>query len=382
MKSWVEESPHRLNDVRSRAAERRPRSGDGVWIALPCLIPPLLFAAGRGQLPWDSAPGRHPLFATLQILFLLAVAGYLVGAILRPSPALQPPPRGRGARGLDYLRLTKPALNALVLAAVWIGFFLASPGPLNPARLLCTLLGSALLAGAASALNQVIERVPDCRMPRTEARPLPAGRLTPRQGLRFAVLLALAGMGLLASAVNLATAFGATFSFAVYIWVYTPLKRVSTLATLAGAVSGAMPPLLGWFGAGGRLTPAALVLFFILYLWQIPHFLAIAWKYREQYRDAGFCLFGVLDPTGRATGLLALLYTAALLPVSLMMTWQGLAGQPYLVGAFVMGMALLGFSALFALDPAPRPTRRLFIATVGYLPLLFLMMVLDSMIQH
>jgi protoheme IX farnesyltransferase len=185
-------------------------------------------------------------------------------------------------------------------------------------------------------------------------------------------------MAILVLGVNLATAFWATLSFTVYLAIYTPLKPVSSLSTLVGAVSGALPPLLGWLGACGGLDAGALDLFFVLYFWQIPHFLAIAWKYRDQYRRAGFRLYTAADPTGHTTGFQALLYALALLPVSLLMTWHGLTGVPFLLGAFALGMVLIGASAAFALNPAPATTRRLFVASIGYLPLLLMLMIVDQ----
>ena len=330
--------------------------------------------------------------AALEWIFLGHFAVLALWAAWR-APALAPKRRKRklriadcglrikgneeNARILDYVLLTKPGLSGMVLVSVVMGFALASPGPLAWGRLGATLAGVGLLAGAAAAFNQAVECARDRRMTRTLRRPLPAGRLEPRAALRFGAALALAGMALLALTVGAPTAFLATFSFAVYLFLYTPMKRSSTLATLVGAVSGALPPLLGWLGAGQPLTPGALILFFILYLWQIPHFLAIVWKYRHEYDAAGFRLYGVLDRSGRATGLQALLYSVALLPVSLMMTWQGVTGMAYLMGAFGLGVALMGFSLAFALKPAPGPTRRLFIATIAYLPLLLLGMALD-----
>lgn len=318
--------------------------------------------------------------APLQVLFLATFAALLFGTWVRASL-----PDGDWCNitlgrtsWLDYLALTKPGLNAMVLVSVVMGFYLGSPGPLGWGRLACTLAGVGLLAGASATFNQFAERAQDSRMLRTARRPLPSGRVAAQAAVRFGAALALAGMAILALTVNLATAWLATFSFAIYLILYTPLKRRVDLATLAGAVSGALPPLLGWFGAGGALTPGVLVLFGTLYLWQIPHFLAIVWKYREQYRAAGFRLYGVLDESGGATGLQALLYATALLPVSLMMAWHGLAGPAYLMGAFALGISLIVFCVAFAAHPAPGPTRRLFIATIAYLPLLLLFMVLDK----
>lgn len=340
-------------------------------LAILLFVALVIFAAGRSAAP-------------LQVLFLAYFAMSIFGLWVRPG-TLEGDwchiTLGRPS-WLDYLALTKPGLNAMVLVSVVMGFYLGSPGALAWSQLAPTLAGVGLLAGASATFNQFAERVQDSMMPRTARRPIPSGRVAPRAAVRFGAALALAGMAILALTVNLTTAWLATFSFAIYVVVYTPLKRRGALATLAGAVSGALPPLLGWFGAGGALTPGVLVLFSILYLWQIPHFLAIVWKYREQYRAAGFQLYGVLDPSGHATGLQALLYATALLPVSLMMTWHGLAGPAYLLGAFALGVSLLGFSLAFAWHPAPAPTRRLFIASIAYLPLLLLFMVLDKWLGY
>jgi protoheme IX farnesyltransferase len=282
-----------------------------------------------------------------------------------------------GRRTADFVALTKPRLNALVLLTALAGLYLASPDGVALPLLLHTLIGTALVAGGAAALNQAWERDTDRLMRRTRTRPLPGGRLRVADGVWFGVALSGVGLTQLALAVNPLSAAVAALTLSSYVLVYTPLKRRSSLATLIGAVPGALPPVIGWTAATGEITLPALVLFGIVFFWQMPHFLAIAWLYRDEYAAAGIPLLPVLEPDGRRTGQQALLYAAALWPVSLMPSLVGLAGGAYIAVATLLGLALIAASALFARDRSIPAARRLFLASIVYLPLLWGALVAD-----
>jgi protoheme IX farnesyltransferase len=269
----------------------------------------------------------------------------------------------------DYLALAKPRITLMVVLTAWIGYGLAG-GKAGPV-LGWTLLGVALASCSSGALNQVLEREADGRMRRTRTRPLPAGRLTPLQGTLFGAACAALGLALLAWKVNAASALLAAFTIATYVGVYTPLKPVTPNSGWVGAVSGAMPPLIGWAAARGGLDPAAWALFAIQFLWQINHILALFWLYREDYSQAGFRTTPVLDPGGRSTSAQIALHSFSLLPASLMPTLCGLAGRPYGIGALALGTAYLGVGLRASWTLAPADARRLFLASLAYLPLLF-----------
>ena len=278
------------------------------------------------------------------------------------------------SRLADFLELTKPRITALVLLTAAVGYAVA--GAFDAARFLLFLLGTALLCAGASALNQYLERDADARMVRTNRRPIPAGRVRPEEALRFG--LALCGGGLLAlSGVNAATLLLGAASVLSYVLAYTPLKRVTSLCTVVGAVPGALPPLMGWAAARGSLGPAGWGLFAILFLWQLPHFLAIGWLYREDYARGGFPMLAVTDPHGSATGRQMVLYTTALLPVTLAAGLLASAGRGYLWGAILLGLVFLGCAALFAARPNAGAARRVFLVSVLYLPVLLGLMVFD-----
>jgi protoheme IX farnesyltransferase len=247
------------------------------------------------------------------------------------------------------------------------------------AILLHTILGTALVAGGAAAFNQAWERDTDALMKRTQSRPIPGGRLGTTEGLVFASALSIAGIVDLAIGVNLLCAGVAALTLLTYVVIYTPLKRRTSLATLIGAVPGALPPVIGWTAATGSLSLAPLVLFGIVFLWQMPHFLAIAWLYRHEYAAAGIPLLPVLEPDGRRTGRQALLYAAALWPVSLMPTLLGLAGGAYIALATLLGGGLIVLSARFARDRSTIAARRLFLFSIIYLPLLWGALVADRL---
>jgi protoheme IX farnesyltransferase len=238
------------------------------------------------------------------------------------------------------------------------------------------MAGTALLCGGASALNQYAERDADARMTRTSRRPLPAGRLRPEEAMVFGLALSGAGLALLVFVNPLTLALGAA-SLAIYVLVYTPLKRVTSLSTVVGAVPGALPPLMGWAAARGSLGAAGLGLFAILFLWQLPHFLAIGWLYRDDYARGGFAMLSVADPNGSSSGRQAVLYATALLPVTLASGLLAAAGKGYLWGALLLGLAFLGCAAVFAWRRTAPAARLLFFSSVLYLPLVLGLMVFD-----
>ena len=284
------------------------------------------------------------------------------------SAVALPLPRSRVG---DYVELTKPRVAVLVLFTVAAGAWLAGRSELDPLLLLHTVAATALVAAGASALNQLIERHSDARMRRTENRPLPSGRLQPVEVLLFGLALGVAGLAYLGLATRqpLAVLVAAT-TFVLYAFVYTPLKRVSTLNTLVGAVPGALPPVIGWAAVRGTLTPEAGILFAILFLWQVPHFLAIAWIYRDEYARAGLCMLPVVDPTGKITGRQMVLYCLALVLVSLLPALVGHAGPVYFAGAVLLGLVFLRATLGFLTDVGNRRARRVLRASLLYLPLL------------
>ena len=281
------------------------------------------------------------------------------------------------SRAQDYLELAKPRLVSLVLLSAAVGFFLAADGAVQAAVVLPVLCGTALVAAGAMALNQWMERDEDARMARTMTRPLPAGRLQPEAALVFGAGLSLSGLAILFLAVNSLTALLALITLTSYLFLYTPLKRRSTLCTIVGAVPGAIPPLIGWAAAQGRPSYEAWILFAIIFLWQMPHFLAIAWIYREQYAAGGFRMLSVEDPSGLKVGRQIVLYSFALLPVSLLPTVAGLTGPLYFFSALTLGAGFITL-ALKSAGRMEQNARLLFRASVFYLALLLVMMVVDK----
>jgi len=282
-------------------------------------------------------------------------------------------------RGVDFVTLAKPRLNLLVLMTATTGLYLAAPDGVAVPVLVHTLIGTALVAGGAAALNQVWERDTDALMTRTRSRPMASGRLRVRVGLLFGLGMSVAGLAELVIGVNLLSAAVAAITLVSYVLLYTPLKRHTSLATLVGAVPGALPPVIGWAAATNSITLPALVLFGIMFFWQMPHFLAIAWLYREDYATAGIPLLPVLEPDGHRTGRQALLYGAALWPVSLMPPLVGLAGGFYIAVATVLGLTLIVLCAKFARDRSIQSARQLFLFSITYLPLLFGALVADRL---
>jgi protoheme IX farnesyltransferase len=283
------------------------------------------------------------------------------------------------SRFADYLELTKPRIAVMVLFTVAAGYWLACRGTANVGLLLHTVCATGLVAAGASALNQLLERHCDARMRRTANRPLPAGRLQPREGLLFGLALGFVGLIYLALAVRQPLAvLVAAATFVCYVGVYTPLKRKTTLNTLIGAVPGALPPVIGWTAAGGPAAPELGVLFLVLFLWQVPHFLAIAWIYRDDYARAGLRMLPVVDPRGTQTARQMVGFCLLLLLVSLAPVLLGGAGLVYLVGAAVLGMSFLGATLLFTRDRSARHARGVLRASLVYLPLLLALLLLDG----
>ena len=283
----------------------------------------------------------------------------------------------RSARWSAYLTLTKPEITFNVVMTALVGFLAASRGTVHVRLLLDTLLGTALVAAAASALNQWVERDLDAVMHRTVRRPLPAGRLTPAESLVFAAVLGAAGTVCLALlATPLASALAAATALS-YLLVYTPLKRLTSLSTVVGAVPGAIPPMIGWAAARGHLDAGAWVLFLILFFWQMPHFLALAALYRHDYARAGFRVLPVVDPDGASTARQSVLYTLALLLVSLMPPFLGMAGPLYFFGALALGLGFTFYGVRLAFAPREHAhASRLFRASLLYLPALCVLMAL------
>jgi heme o synthase len=293
--------------------------------------------------------------------------------------ATQSGPADMRSRAADYVALAKPRLNVLVVVTALAGYYMGLIGDVDILLLAHMVIGTALVASGSSVYNQLIEIEADGMMRRTRARPLPSGRLTPRAARVFATVLSTIGIVELALGVNPLSAAIALLTLLTYTVFYTPLKKRSSLATVVGGVPGALPPMIGWAAARNSLSIEAWILFGIVFLWQMPHFLAIAWMYREDYRRAGFPLLPVIEPDGASTGRQALIYAAALLPLSLAPTAVRMTGRTYLVAAAALGLAFVWLSARFAWQRSTPTAKRLFFGSIIYLPLLWILMVLDRM---
>jgi heme o synthase len=281
------------------------------------------------------------------------------------------------ARVSAYVELTKPRITSLIVLTSAAGFAVGSRGAINYVALLQAMIGIALLSSGIATLNQFMERDLDGLMRRTAGRPLPTGRLLPFEALWFGVFVTAIAEVYLAAFANVLTALLGLAIVAGYLFVYTPLKTRTTLSTALGAFPGAMPPLVGWAAARGEIGVTAWVLFAILFLWQFPHFLSIAWMYREDYGRAGIRMLPVVEPDGRVTAQQIVLYTLMLLPVSLLPTLMGITGRIYLVAAGVFGLMFLWTAVRAALSKSNQHARQLLLASVLYLPLLFGVMVLN-----
>jgi protoheme IX farnesyltransferase len=280
-------------------------------------------------------------------------------------------------RVADFMELAKPRVVLMVLITAFVGFYLGSADVPNYLRLLQMLFGTALTAGGTLALNQYLERDTDALMNRTRRRPLPDGRVQPREALWFGVTIALIGLIYLALAVNFLSALVTAFITLSYLVLYTPMKPRSSLCMLVGAVPGALPPVIGWVAARGSMDNAAWVLFAIMFLWQVPHTLAIARLYCEDYAKAGIQFLPVIEPDGESTNRQIVTHSAALLAVSLLPTLLGSAGPVYFVVAFVLGLVFLSYGIRLVIQSTRQRARQLLFASLIYLPVLLLVMALD-----
>ncbi len=277
----------------------------------------------------------------------------------------------------DYLDLTKPRVTWLIVMSAAVGYFFGHNGAWSVWATVNCLIGTALIASGTAALNQWYERDADREMRRTQDRPLPSGRMQPSRALAFGIALAVAGTFELGMAVNwLCSALG-MLTMMMYLFAYTPLKQKTWWSTTVGAVPGAMPPLIGFAAAADKLTPEAMVLGAILFLWQFPHFYAIAWMYREDYSRAGIRMLPVVEPDGESTARQILLFSVLLIPISLLPKWMGMAGTVYMIGAILLGLLFLYAGVRVSLDRTRVRARKVLLASVVYLPILYALMVLD-----
>jgi len=276
-----------------------------------------------------------------------------------------------------YLQLTKPRIVTLVLVTTALGYYLGGDGRFDYAVFLWLVLGAGLVCAGSSTLNNYLERESDCKMLRTKNRAIPLGIITPLHALNYGIVLILSGLIILYTRVNLLTAFLSLLTAFLYVLIYTPMKKVSWLNTTIGSIPGAIPPMGGWAAATGYLEPGAWVLFLILVLWQHPHFYAIAWMYREDYKRAGFKMLSVMDHDGRRMFQQILWYSVILIPVSILPTVIGLTGIFYSVGAFICGVVLLRFGQRLMATRSLKDARHLLQATVFYLPILLILIIVD-----
>jgi protoheme IX farnesyltransferase len=284
----------------------------------------------------------------------------------------------------DYIELTKPRITWLILMSTGIGYFFGLPagafrwmGWPSWLSLVTTLIGTALIASGSAALNQWYERESDLKMRRTKSRPIPGGRMLANRALIFGWLLAAAGFLILWLGVNFLSGLLGLITLICYLFVYTPMKQRSSLSTVVGALPGAMPPMIGYAAASGVLTPQAWALFAILFVWQFPHFLAIAWMYKDDYSRAGIRMLPVVEPDGKSTSRQIVGYASTLIPVSLFPTMLGMTGKIYVVGAILLGGWFLYVGIRVAFDRTVRRARQVLLASVIYLPLIYGLMVLD-----
>ena len=279
----------------------------------------------------------------------------------------------------NYLALTKPRITALILVCTGTGFYFGQHGSWTLLALFHTLMGTALMASGTAALNQWLERDADGKMRRTRGRPIPAGQIPPVNALIFGVTVSAAGFVELAWGANALTAELGLLTLLSYLFLYTPLKQRSPICTAVGAIPGAMPPLIGYAGASGLLSWDALALFAILFLWQFPHFYAIAWMYREDYARGGIRMLPVVKPDGAATARQIVIGSLLLIPVSLIPRFLGMAGAIYFTGAIILGLGFLYFATRASLDLSNPRARNVLLASVTYLPALLALMVLDRL---
>ncbi len=298
-------------------------------------------------------------------------------AVAAPAREIERPALSLRERVSAYVELTKPRITFLIVLTSAAGFALASQGRIDYLAMLSALFGIGLLSSGIATLNQYAERDLDGLMRRTATRPLPDGRLAPWEALAFGAGLTIAAEAYLLVFVNPLSALLGLTVIAGYVFAYTPLKTRTSLSTMVGAFPGAVPPLIGWTAARGSISIEGWVLFAILFLWQFPHFLAIAWMYREDYSRAGILMLPVVEPDGRVTAQQIVVYTLMLLPVSLLPSVLGMSGRIYFVGAALLGLLFLYSSLRAAFSMSRQHARRLLLASVLYLPLLFILMVLN-----
>ncbi len=277
-----------------------------------------------------------------------------------------------------YIEMTKPSIMMLVLVTTALGFYFAEGGIHHPLLLLWTLIGSALTCGGAAVLNQYIERDVDPLMKRTQKRPIPMGIITPAQALGFGITLILIGLCVLCWEVNLLTAFLSLLTCFLYVLVYTPMKRLSWLNTTIGSIPGAIPPMGGWAAATNHIDPGAWVLFFIMFTWQHPHFYAIAWLFKDDYKRAGFKMLPVVYPQPQFTVAQIMAFTFALIGFSIMPSMIGMSGKIYFWGALLLGAGLLYVSFLFQRSQSMLNARKVLGASIIYLPLLLVLIIIDG----
>jgi protoheme IX farnesyltransferase len=289
--------------------------------------------------------------------------------VVKSEVKVEAKPLGMGLL-TNLSELSKARLSFLVLMTTLVGFLLGWHGPMDYTLLAATLVGTALSAAGASALNQWLERDLDALMSRTSDRPLPARRMHPSDALLFGLLTSGSGVAILAFFANPLTAILAGLTIIIYAALYTPLKRFTELNTLVGAIPGALPPLLGWTAATGQASLGGWILFLILWFWQMPHFLAIAWLYRDQYAAAGFKMLSTRDPEGWLTALQALVYSVALLAISLLPGLIGMASPYYFFAALALGAVMIHLAVIFLRNKTNASARHLFFASIIYLPLL------------
>ena len=283
-----------------------------------------------------------------------------------------------------YLELAKARLASMVILTAVVGYVLGARGSFEPLELLYAVIGTALSAFGANILNQVLEEDQDRRMVRTRNRPLPAGRVSRVLATTWGIASSVAGVALLAGTTNMLTAGLSLFTIVLYIAVYTPLKTRTSLNTVVGAVCGAIPPMMGWTAATGRLDLGAWILGGILFIWQVPHFLALAWMYREDYARGGFKMLPAVDQPGTLTARLAFIYALSLLPVTASLAFTGVSGSVFLITSQILGLAFAALGWRFLRLRGETAARRLFFASIIYLPLLMMLMVadMDDRISH
>lgn len=307
-----------------------------------------------------------------------ATAAALPPLVDRSSGRRSPEPQATPSLFRDFYELTKPRMNLLVVLTTLLGYY-AAPGATSWWRLVSTVVATALCAAGAAVLNQYVERDHDRHMRRTEGRALPAGRVDPLVALTYGVLLGAVGMAWLALAVNPLTALLGGATLASYVFVYTPMKRWTTLCTIVGAIPGAIPPVMGWTAVTNSISVQAMVLFGILFLWQMPHFLAIAVMYERDYSAGGFKMLPCVDPGYHATARQIVVYLLSLMPVTLMPYGLRMAGTGYVVTAIVCGLIFLGYGLRAASTRTREDARKLFFVSIIYLPVLLIALVVDKL---